>query len=131
MQVEEILDQLFTKNKVETTLTIGGKFNFLVRNTVPEDLFFIDKTMNSVKADIKLHSIQLYALAKLSTVLISFNNEPFASPDAAFEFLKKRPVPIIDALSKAYATFEKEINAAVTGEEINNSFLDQGDSGKK
>lgn len=132
MQSSDILEQLFDNNEIifKGDL-IKDKLAISFKNVTADDLFYIDTKVADLKNSTKLHMLQLYALAKLASVLKTWGKNKFDKADDAFEFLKKQPTSLIDSVIKKQSDFEKEISKALTGTEIENAFSEPSGLDKK
>jgi hypothetical protein len=130
MNTEQLLEQLFDEGFATKEVKLGQKYTAVIKNLSAQDYIDMDPLLSNLKGT-KLFVLQSYGLAKLSRAVIKFKDTEFTDPEAALVVLKLLPAALVDKLLKEHTTFEKEINAALNPEVIDENFFVEAGSAEK
>lgn len=122
MNTEQLLEHLFDEGFATKEVKLGTKYTAVIKNLSAQDYIDMDPILSNLKGT-KLFVLQSYGLAKLSRAVIKFKGIEFTSPEEALVVLKKLPAALVDKLLKEHTNFEKEINAALNPEAIEENFF--------
>lgn len=131
MTSESILEQLFLSDKVVKEVElIKNKLTVVLKSLTAEAQLAVEKDMHEVKGS-SPYILHIYSLKLLSQTLQSYGSKTFETVEEAYNFLSKLPSIIIDRLAKEHNELEKEIKSAITVENLEKTFFQEGSTPKE
>jgi hypothetical protein len=123
--LEELFDKGYATRKVEL---IKDKLNVVLRSLSGKDQLEIESDMGKekLKSSPAAYVIHNYSLKLLSKTVVSYGSTSFKNSDEAWSFLENLTSAIIDKLTKAQNTLEKDVRSALNIESVEKNFSETG-----
>lgn len=122
-----LLDQILIQgHATKTVLILGGKAEVTFNSMTAGDQLNVESYMKNIEGA-PAFVVHTYSIKLLSQVLKKYHmigQEPiiFKSPSETEEFIKQRPVTLVDAMIAAQGAFEKELGQLAKSENLEQNF---------
>lgn len=134
MKKSEILEQLFDKDRVETTVILfknkSGEFKVKFKTLSGQDYLDIEQFVENIKGT-KMYIMQKYGIEKLKRCIIRYKGSKVETIEQAEEIISKLSAHMLDKILQEHNKFEKEVRNAIGVEEIEKNFFNKADSSIK
>ena len=127
LSTEEILEQLFSTEKVTYTHKLFPKVVVTYESLSTKDQFTLDQFLQGLKGP-QAPALRLYAVEVLSYTIKRYKDKVLSTQKEAREVLSELPVLVTDKMLKVYQEFDKKIRLALTPENVEKVFTPEVDS---
>lgn len=129
MSKTSLLDELFEKDYASREIELSKTLPKIIIKTVSfEDQIALEEAIKELKGITNREFIQKYAFELLSRTIVSWGKEKRPSSEDWKDFLKSKPIALLDKLIKEQEALEKDVKKLLGIEHVEEQFFPEGEA---